>query len=135
MLGQTISASEVPVPRMNVNDILAYSSDPEASIVVFGRDGGYSVYGGHWFAIRSPFAMSLREKDELAALPWPGELQSKLDELLRLPAETEWVEFKYNNEDPQEIGEYLSAISNARHCTVNGWDTWCGASKTVLTRF
>jgi hypothetical protein len=35
-----------------------------------------------------------------------GDLQSKLDELLRLPAETEWVEFKHNNENPEEIGEY-----------------------------
>ncbi len=41
-----------------------------------------------------------------------AELQAKLDELLRLPAETEWVEFKHNNDNPQEIGEYLSALSN-----------------------
>lgn len=34
-------------------------------------------------------------------------------ELTRLPRETEWVEFKQNNEDPQEIGEYLSALANA----------------------
>ncbi|MDB2687230.1 transcriptional regulator [Mariniblastus sp.] len=30
-----------------------------------------------------------------------------------MPHETEWVEFKHNLDDPQEIGEYLSAISNA----------------------
>ncbi len=36
----------------------------------------------------------------------------KLDELLRLPFETEWVEFKRNNKKPEEIGEYLSALSN-----------------------
>jgi ATP-dependent DNA helicase RecG len=40
------------------------------------------------------------------------ELQARLDELLRLPAETEWVEFKHSNDNPQEIGEYLSALSN-----------------------
>lgn len=34
-------------------------------------------------------------------------------ELRKLPHETEWVEFKVNNADPQEIGEYLSALSNA----------------------
>jgi len=34
-------------------------------------------------------------------------------ELTRLPKETEWVEFKHNYVDPQEIGEYLSALSNA----------------------
>ena len=34
-------------------------------------------------------------------------------ELCKLPHETEWVEFKVNNTDPQEIGEYLSALANA----------------------
>jgi ATP-dependent DNA helicase RecG len=33
--------------------------------------------------------------------------------LKRLPAETEWVEFKENNADPNEIGEYISALSNS----------------------
>lgn len=34
-------------------------------------------------------------------------------ELCKLPAETPWLEFKHNNDDPQEIGEYLSALSNS----------------------
>ncbi len=34
-------------------------------------------------------------------------------ELCKLPRETEWAEFKVNNTDPQEIGEYISALSNA----------------------
>lgn len=34
-------------------------------------------------------------------------------ELVNSPAETPWLEFKRNNEDPQEIGEYISALSNA----------------------
>jgi hypothetical protein len=33
-------------------------------------------------------------------------------ELCSLPRETEWLEFKVNNADPQEIGEYLSALAN-----------------------
>lgn len=33
-------------------------------------------------------------------------------ELRKLPTETEWVEFKENNDNPQEVGEYLSALSN-----------------------
>ena len=33
-------------------------------------------------------------------------------ELCNLPNETEWVEFKHNNENPQEIGEYISALAN-----------------------
>ena len=41
------------------------------------------------------------------------QLQVKLTELLALPAETEWVEFKHNNSNPHEIGEYLSALSNS----------------------
>jgi ATP-dependent DNA helicase RecG len=43
----------------------------------------------------------------------PAELDAKLTELRGLPAETEWVEFKHNNHNPQDIGEYLSALSNA----------------------
>ena len=34
-------------------------------------------------------------------------------ELCKLPTETEWVEFKENNSDPQEIGEYISALANS----------------------
>lgn len=40
-------------------------------------------------------------------------LQSLVRELCKLPRETEWVEFKLNNENPQEIGEYISALANA----------------------
>lgn len=36
-----------------------------------------------------------------------------VSELCKLPRETEWVEFKENNEQPRLIGEYLSALSNA----------------------
>ncbi|CAN5436820.1 helix-turn-helix domain-containing protein [soil metagenome] len=40
-------------------------------------------------------------------------LLAMLNELRGLPKETEWVEFKENNEDPKAIGEYLSALSNS----------------------
>ncbi len=40
-------------------------------------------------------------------------LSGLLKELLSLPNETEWVEFKHNNDNPQEIGEYISALSNS----------------------
>jgi len=40
-------------------------------------------------------------------------LQSLLRELGKLPKETEWVEFKHNNADPQSVGEYISALANA----------------------
>ena len=37
-------------------------------------------------------------------------LQSLVRELAKLPDETEWVEFKCNNKQPQVIGEYISAF-------------------------
>ena len=40
-------------------------------------------------------------------------LVSLVRELCKLPHETEWVEFKENNSNPQEIGEYLSALANS----------------------
>ncbi len=36
-----------------------------------------------------------------------------LKELRLLTNETEWVEFKHNNANPQEIGEYISALANS----------------------
>ena len=54
------------------------------------------------------------------------ELQSILSELRRLPGETEWVEFKQNNSAPDDIGEYISALSNAAALTgkVSAWLVW-----------
>ncbi len=40
-------------------------------------------------------------------------LSGLVQELCRLPSEMEWVEFKQNKADPQEIGEYISALSNS----------------------
>lgn len=34
-------------------------------------------------------------------------------ELRKQPKETEWIEFKHNNDDPEQIGEYLSALANS----------------------
>lgn len=45
------------------------------------------------------------------------ELLGMLHELRALPAETEWVEFKHNNDEPEEIGEYLSALANSAALT------------------
>jgi len=41
------------------------------------------------------------------------ELKTLIDDFRKLPDETEWVEFKVNNDKPAEIGEYISALSNA----------------------
>ncbi len=43
----------------------------------------------------------------------PAYLISLVQELCKLPDETEWLEFKHNNADPQEIGEYISALANS----------------------
>jgi predicted HTH transcriptional regulator len=36
-----------------------------------------------------------------------------LDELISIPKENEWIEFKHNFHSPEEIGERLSALSNS----------------------
>lgn len=40
-------------------------------------------------------------------------LTSLVHELCALPRETEWVEFKLNDAEPQAIGEYISALANS----------------------
>ena len=56
----------------------------------------------------------------------PAKLDAKLTELRFLPQECEWVEFKLNQVEPQEIGEYLSALSNAAalHQQAHGYVVW-----------
>lgn len=53
-------------------------------------------------------------------------LISLAHELLKLPKETEWVEFKHNNDNPEEIGEYISALSNsaALHGKAHAYVLW-----------
>lgn len=41
------------------------------------------------------------------------DLEILIRDLLAMPKECEWVEFKLNNSNPQDIGEYLSALSNS----------------------
>lgn len=48
--------------------------------------------------------MLIKDKDYISNL---------IKELISLTAETEWVEFKHNNIDPQMIGEYISALGNS----------------------
>ncbi len=47
--------------------------------------------------------------------------KSLVERLRKLSKETEWVEFKCDNENPQMIGEYISALSNS--ATLNGKET------------
>lgn len=43
----------------------------------------------------------------------PNRLMVLVRDLAATPTESEWVEFKHNFVDPEDIGEYLSALSNA----------------------
>jgi len=61
-------------------------------------------------------------------------------ELCKLPHETDWVEFKLNQDAPQEIGEYISALANA--ATLQGkaqayllWGVENGTHVIAGTRF
>lgn len=47
----------------------------------------------------------------------PEYLAGLLHELCQLPKETGWVEFKCNNANPEEIGEYVSALANSATLT------------------
>ena len=53
-------------------------------------------------------------------------LAGLVHELRKLPQETEWVEFKHNNANPQELGEYLSALANSAALLgkVNAYQVW-----------
>jgi predicted HTH transcriptional regulator len=59
-------------------------------------------------------------------------LASLLTELRNLPKETEWAEFKHQNDTPDEIGEYLSALANSAALTgkVTAYMVWGIDDKT-----
>lgn len=45
------------------------------------------------------------------------DLRALVHRLLALPGENEWVEFKVDNDNPDEIGEYVSCLSNSAAIT------------------
>ncbi len=53
-------------------------------------------------------------------------LQKLIKELAKLPTETEWVEFKCNNKDPERIAKYIAGLSNAATLCerTNGYLVW-----------
>ena len=61
-------------------------------------------------------------------------LLSLFHELRKIPHETEWVEFKHNNDNPDEIGEYLSALANSAALLGKVMRTWYGVWITVPMR-
>jgi ATP-dependent DNA helicase RecG len=68
------------------------------------------------------------------------QLSALLIELLARPQETEWLEWKHNNSDPEMIAERLSALANsaALHGLETSYFVWGvedGTKKTVGTTF
>lgn len=53
------------------------------------------------------------ERSRMGIVRSEADLLDIVTELIKLPREVEWVEFKRNNSNPKEIGEYLSALSNS----------------------
>ena len=67
-------------------------------------------------------------------------LISKIDELRQYDTEREWFEFKENWNDPRELGEYISAISNSsayegRECGYFIWGIHDKTHEPVGTKF
>jgi hypothetical protein len=52
-------------------------------------------------------------------------------ELCKLPSETEWVEFKVNEAEPREIGQYISALSNAAALSGKSFSTLGSSSPST----
>ncbi len=70
----------------------------------------------------------------------PARLSALLVELLSLPHETEWAEWKHNNTDPEMIGESLSALANSaalhnRETAYMVWGIEDGTKNVVGTTF
>ncbi|MGL4399992.1 MAG: AlbA family DNA-binding domain-containing protein [Luteolibacter sp.] len=63
-----------------------------------------------------------------------------ISELRKQPAETSWLEFKQNKADPEDVGEYISALANmaALAGKANGYVVWGiedGTHQAVGTTF
>jgi ATP-dependent DNA helicase RecG len=63
-----------------------------------------------------------------------------LSRLIQMPAETEWLEFKADNDDPQEIGQTMSALANAaalhsRERAYIVWGVQDGTHEIIGTNF
>jgi ATP-dependent DNA helicase RecG len=63
-----------------------------------------------------------------------------INDLRKLPAETEWAEFKENNAEPERIGKTISALANAaclsgQPCAYIVWGIVDGTHEVVGTAF
>lgn len=76
----------------------------------------------------------------MSAAPTQEYLNGLVTELRKLPAETGWVEFKENDPNPEDIGEYLSCLSNTAALSgkATGYVVWGikdGSHEVVGTSF
>ncbi len=70
----------------------------------------------------------------------PNKLTRLLQRLVALPKETPWVEFKHNDAEPNVVGEYLSALSNAAALDLKShgyvvWGVEDGTHRVIGTTF
>jgi len=70
----------------------------------------------------------------------PEQLSALLIELLAQPKESEWLEFKHNNTDPDMVGQTFSALANAaalhgKHTAYMVWGVEDGTHKVLGTKF
>jgi len=67
----------------------------------------------------------------------PEYLAGLVREMVKYSAETPWLEFKRNNENPREMGEYISALSNAAavESKANAYMLWGLDSVSVTSTF
>ena len=76
----------------------------------------------------------------MTSQPSPARLLDLVHELRGLPHETEWLAFTVSYDDPQSIGEYISALSNAAALSGKNhaymlWGIEDGTHEIVGTRF
>lgn len=86
-----------------------------------------------------PFCCNVKDTD-MTIQRTDEYLNGLLKELLKLPAETEWVEFKHNNANPELIGEYISALSNSaallgKQCSYVVWGVDNSSHEVIGTTF
>ncbi|MEM7565836.1 MAG: ATP-binding protein, partial [Pseudomonadota bacterium] len=80
------------------------------------------------------------DKKNTALNPFPERDAALVDDLRDRSAETEWLEFKHNNADPQMIGKAVSALSNSaraagRECGYLCWGIEDGSHSVLGTDF
>lgn len=67
----TSGSNEVILPRININEMLMISDNPDLSLLRIARGEGYAQFGGFPIVVRSPFHISREEYERRKSMPWP----------------------------------------------------------------